>query len=277
MKKFNQIIFLIVFIEGAAVMGIELAGVKMIAPFYGTTLYVWAAVLSVTLGGLALGYFSGGRIASKFSGFKSTPLVLVIGAILVAIMPYTSVLLMNATSELSIRTGPLFSSLFFLMPPLICMGMISPIIIQLGTKELNKAGKFAGTVYAVSTVGGIIMTLLMGFYFLPEWGIRSSIFLLSLILSAMAVISYFLLSKKFLSGISGLILIFIAFSANTSEVKGSNILKVLYQSEGVLGQITVYDYISADNHDMRILLINGVPQTFVIKKQIPIHLSCKFF
>jgi len=47
-------------------------------------------------------------------------------------------------------------------------------------------------------------------------------------------------------------------------------LKVLYQSEGVLGQITVYDYISADNHDMRILLINGVPQTFVIKKQIPI-------
>jgi hypothetical protein len=42
-------LFIVAFIEGACVMAIELAGAKMIAPFYGTSMYVWAAVLAVTV------------------------------------------------------------------------------------------------------------------------------------------------------------------------------------------------------------------------------------
>lgn len=58
---FNQkYLYLIAFIEGGSVMAIELAGAKMIAPFFGTSLYVWASALAVTLGGLTTGYFAGG-------------------------------------------------------------------------------------------------------------------------------------------------------------------------------------------------------------------------
>ena len=34
-------------------MATELFGAKMLAPFFGSSLYVWATVLAMTLGGLA--------------------------------------------------------------------------------------------------------------------------------------------------------------------------------------------------------------------------------
>jgi hypothetical protein len=56
----RNLLLLVAFIEGGSVMAIELAGAKMVAPFYGTSLYVWASVLAVTLGGLTTDYFLGG-------------------------------------------------------------------------------------------------------------------------------------------------------------------------------------------------------------------------
>ena len=55
----------IAFVEGATVMACELLGAKMTAPFFGTTIYSWAAVLAVTLGGLAGGYYFGGWMSAR--------------------------------------------------------------------------------------------------------------------------------------------------------------------------------------------------------------------
>ncbi len=273
MRKIHseKIIYFIAFAEGAAVMGIELAGVKIIAPFFGTTLYVWAAVLSVTLGGLALGYFLGGIVASKFSGLKTTPLVLLIGAILIALMPFTALAIMPATANFGIRLGALVSATLFLMPPLICMGMISPILIQLGLQEFNKAGKTAGTVYAVSTTGGILMTLLMGFYLLPEWGIKQSIWLVAGIIGGSSLIFYAFL-RKYISIIIAIIVsgsILTASGIIQKSFKSKIPFKILFQSEGILGQVSVIDYFDENHVEMRTLLINGVAQNSMVKKYMP--------
>ena len=45
-------IYILSFIEGGTVMLVELCGAKLLAPYYGTSIYVWAATLGVTLGGL---------------------------------------------------------------------------------------------------------------------------------------------------------------------------------------------------------------------------------
>ncbi len=267
----EKIIYFIAFAEGAAVMGIELAGVKIISPFFGTTLYVWAAVLSVTLGGLAIGYFLGGSVASRFSGNKSTPLVLIIGAVLTALMPYTALAIMPATADFGIRMGSLISSILFLMPPLICMGMISPIIIQLGLQEFNKAGRTAGRVYAVSTTGGILMTLLMGFYLLPEWGIKQSIWLVAGILASSSLI-YYSLMKKYITMVIVLIISggLLGTATLFQELDKSELpFKILYQSEGMLGQVAVIDYLDENRSELRALLINGIPQNLMIKKYMP--------
>jgi hypothetical protein len=64
MKKLYFLLFL-AFIEGASVMACELLGAKMIAPFFGSSLYVWASVLGITLFGLMTGYYTGGYLSEK--------------------------------------------------------------------------------------------------------------------------------------------------------------------------------------------------------------------
>ena len=263
--KYSFFFFVIAFIEGAAVMSVELAGAKMIAPFYGNSLYVWAAVLSVTLGGLTTGYFIGGRAASRFPGSGLLFGVLLAGSVLILLMPFLSQQAMPATLNFGLRTGALLSAAAFMLLPLVCMGMVSPVIIQLVAKELKQAGKTAGTVYAVSTVGGILMTLLVGFYFLPEWGIKKTVFLTAALLGALPVI-YFFFNRKHKSYLAGgaAILLFVLLSGKTHPDHSTSLPKVTYQSEGILGQLTVWDYAETKGTLMRVLLLNGVPQTRVV-------------
>ena len=61
----RSLFYLISFIEGASVMATEIIGAKLLAPLFGSSLYVWSSVMALTLGGLAAGYFFGGRISQK--------------------------------------------------------------------------------------------------------------------------------------------------------------------------------------------------------------------
>ncbi len=253
-------LYLVAFIEGASVMAIELAGAKMIAPFFGTSLFVWASVLAVTLGGLAAGYFAGGWATFRFPAVKMLFWELLAGTLLIALMPFLAVRFMSATGDMGLRMGSLLSSVSFMFLPLFCMGMISPTLIHLQNKELKGTGKTAGTVYAISTTGGIIMTLLMGFYFLPEWGIRISVFFSAFLLGSLVILTA-ILTRRFrsatASGLVFLMILFLASSRSFSEDKVAG--KFHFRGEGVLGQITVVETRSAPA--IRTLFLNQIPQT----------------
>ena len=263
--------YIIAFIEGACVMAIELDGAKMIAPFYGTSLYVWAAVLAVTLGGLTTGYFLGGWASYRFSGHKLLFSVLLLGTLLIALMPVIALHIMPATSELGLRMGALISEICFMFLPLICMGMVSPTLIQMSNTDLKGTGKTAGTIYAVSTIGGIIMTLLMGFYLLPEWGIRKSIILITILLGSMPVLLFIVSHKYKLWLGSGLLILIILFIVGAIAFQDPELpIKFLYRSEGILGQVSVLDNPQPEtNRLFRLLFINQIPQTQVNVKLMP--------
>jgi len=66
MQKFKQnYLYLTVFVTGGVVLVIEILGTRIIAPFYGSTIFVWVSLIVVTLGFLSLGYFYGGKLADK--------------------------------------------------------------------------------------------------------------------------------------------------------------------------------------------------------------------
>lgn len=250
-------------------MAIELAGAKMIAPFFGTSLFVWASVLAVTLGGLAAGYFAGGWATFRFSPLRLLFWELLAGTLLIALMPFMAVKFMSLTGGMGLRLGSLLSSFSFMFLPLFCMGMISPTLIQLQNRELKGTGKTAGTVYAISTLGGIIMTLLMGFYFLPEWGIRISVFFSAALLASM-VILVVITGKKYkaVSAVATFVLI-LMFLASGKSFSDANVAgKYLYRGEGILGQITVVETRGGEPV-IRTLFINQIPQTQVDAKDIP--------
>lgn len=176
-------LFVVAFVEGGAVMVVEITGAKLVGPFYGSSLYVWAAVLGLTLGGLAAGYFLGGMISRRFRHKASLYTVMLISALLVAAMPWNGPWIMQATLGLEMRLGITLSALVFLFPPLMCFGMVSPLIIRLISTHESKIGHASGTVYAISTIGGILTTFVVAFYAIPEAGMRESLLVTAALLA----------------------------------------------------------------------------------------------
>ncbi|MBT6440108.1 MAG: fused MFS/spermidine synthase [Flavobacteriales bacterium] len=169
-------------IEGGAVMAVELLGAKLIAPSYGASLYVWATTLAVTMGGLTTGYLLGGVISEKYPHKLILHYIILASAIFVTIMPFTSSMIMSATLGMNLKVGIVISSLCFVFPPLVCFGMVSPLIIRLISREVKEVGNSVGTIYSISTLGGIVTTFLFGFLFIPQLGLTFSTYTTALAL-----------------------------------------------------------------------------------------------
>lgn len=251
------------FWEGACVMATELFGAKLIAPFFGSSLYVWAGVLGVTMFALMLGYYVGGHISSKSKIETALFWVLFIAGCLLIIMPFSANLILSKTIFFDIKWGTVVSLLVFLFPPLFFMGMTSPLIIAILTKNASDSGKIAGSIYAISTFGGIISTFLVGFYLLPEYGIKLPAICFGFVL-ALPPFILLLFRKKFISILP--FLFFTLISLSPSQFFNElNQAKLIYESEGILGQIKVVDlpYYSPQRGwcQGRALMVNNTVQT----------------
>ena len=167
------------------------------------SLYVWSSVLGVTLGALALGYFSGGVISRKYPGANSLFTVLLIGAFFTVIAPLIAPQILIMTEPMGVQMGSLISVLMYLLIPVGCFGSVSPMIIQQINKEADDAGRSAGTVYAVSTVGGILATFISGFYLIPTIGIKATAYGTGGLLAVIAL-GYFVFSRRFLMVLGGI-------------------------------------------------------------------------
>ncbi len=265
--KSHSLLYFLSFLEGGSVMICELVGAKMLAPFFGTSLYVWAAALGLTLGGLTLGYFFGGRLSAKYpKDVRLLYYILVLAGLFLVLMPVNSEWVMSATIDMNLQTGAILSLLVFMVPPLVFMGMTSPVIINLLTHDADNAGNSAGNVYAISTVGGILFTFLMGFYIIPEFGITKPAIIAGIGLALLPLI--FLLKARQTKALFFLVAI-LALSAWKFNHKPSysDDYKILYESEGILGQVKVVDHPSYDiTEDARMgrgLIVNNTLQTYV--------------
>ncbi|MBI1225279.1 MAG: hypothetical protein GC192_08580 [Bacteroidetes bacterium] len=259
-------VYLLSFLEGAAVMACELIGAKLLAPYFGTSLYVWAAALGLTLGGLMTGYFLGGIVSKRFEdNVRLLYWVLVFGGCTFFLMPFTSSWIMELTLHLNLQIGTVLSLLVFMFPPLVFMGMVSPIIINILTEEVKTAGNRAGNVYAISTLGGILATFLMGFYIIPEFGIRQPAMASGIILAFLPVIS--LLRKKKTTALF-IWLAFLVFGAMSwsKKIEPENGWQIHYHAEGIMGQIKVIDFEpfkEQPGRKFRGLVVNNTLQTVV--------------
>lgn len=250
--KSNRSIYIVSFFEGAAVMATELCGSKLIAPYFGSSLYVWAAVIAITLGSLAAGYFYGGKLSEKNDRVKKLSLVLFISALYMGAMPFIA----NLFGPIALRFGLLFSvtisALLLLSVPMLLMGAASPLIISIQTQNSNESGRVSGLVYSISTLGGIISTFLCGFLFIPSFGINATLF----VFASLLALSLILLHKSNGFKAAVLLLMFLV-SGFTSKTPFKN---CIYQSDGMLGKINIIDD-TIENSVIRKLLVNNTVQS----------------
>lgn len=190
-------LYITVFFTGASVMVIELLGTRMIAPFYGASIYVWSSLISVTMIALSLGYFIGGRWADSTKKIGLS-LIIALAALMTLLIPWVTRPILLVTDQFGLRAGAFSSALLLFSPSLTFLGMVSPFAIKLTTKGLDKVGTSSGSIYAVSTVGSVVGTLLLGFFLFPAIGSREILIGVAffLMLLAMAVTYY---ERKYLA------------------------------------------------------------------------------
>ncbi|MEN8150599.1 MAG: fused MFS/spermidine synthase, partial [Planctomycetota bacterium] len=174
-----------VFVTGGAVMVVELLGVRLIAPSFGTGLHVWAALISVALAALAAGYFAGGWLADKKPDARPFYGLVLLGAAGVGAIPLYAPALIPTFTPVGLRAGALLAATITFFPPLFLLGCVSPFAIRISASSLDRVGMTAGRVYAISTLGSVAGTLLTGFLLAPLFDID---LVLRLTAAAVAVI-----------------------------------------------------------------------------------------
>jgi spermidine synthase len=170
----------VVFGSGAILMGLEIVGSRIIAPFFGSSVFVWGALISIFLGALSLGYYLGGTMADRWPSASVLALLLALAGVAILALNAVSrpVLVAFDTWDLGPRLNPLLASVVLFALPSILMGTTSPFAIKLVARDLATVGTSAGVLYALSTAGSIAGTIATAFFLIPSLGIRAILYLL---------------------------------------------------------------------------------------------------
>ena len=161
---------------GAAVMTIEVAGAQVLAPDFGIGLYAWAAMITVALGGLALGYALGGLLADRWDRHAHR---LLAGALALAgITCSTDPLLWDAEAVVRLaRLGPRFGAALtaatLFLPAFIGLGVAYPLAVKLWTRRVDEVGRRAGWLSAASALGSLLGAGLAGFVLVPTFALET--------------------------------------------------------------------------------------------------------
>lgn len=254
----NNKLYLISFIEGACVMAAEICGAKILSPFFGSSLYVWSAVMAITLGGLAAGYFAGGKLSKRQNKEITLFYIFMLASCCLCFMPFIAEAFPALATGLPFIPSVIISVFLLLFPVMVCMGSSSPVLISILTVNAGDSGINSGRIYAISTLGGIVATFLCGFYLIPAVGIRLTLIYFAI---PMALAGILLINKsqksKILFLVAPVLLATMSFSMNKVHPD------VIYQTDGILGKLEIRDELplSGGTFKIRKLLINTIVQT----------------
>src|SRR5688572_7459029 len=205
--------YIVVFVSGAVLMALEIAGSRVLAPHFGSSIFVWGSLISVVMTALSIGYYWGGWLSAREPSYTKLMLLLLAPGIVVFFLPfvYPSINERIAMQDFGTRLNPLIAcSLLFLVPG-IFMGTVSPYVIRLAATQLNTVGSTAGTLYAISTAGSIFGTLLTAFYLIPVLGVSNIIHSLGIMLVCLSLLVVPLLRLRRLSPARAVATVSVAF------------------------------------------------------------------
>ena len=174
----NRLLYPLVFVAGAGTMATEMSASRLLAPFFGASILIWANIIGLILIYLSIGYFWGGRIADRHPSIRYMCALIMIAAISIAVIPFIAEPLLSravsAFAALSVGAflGSFFASMALFSIPITLLGMVSPFAVRLGVDSVERAGEVAGRLYALSTAGSIFGTFLPVVFLIPFIGTR---------------------------------------------------------------------------------------------------------
>jgi len=182
-------IALLAFLSGAILMSLEILGSRILAPQYGNSVIVWASLIGVFMGALATGYWLGGTLADRWPKRAGVGVVLALSGILVTFIPVLAPAVFAMAGD-SLRRGSLLAAMGLFYLPTSLMGAVSPYAIRLQEVGAGRLGRAAGRVYAISTIGSILGTLVTAFWLIPIAGVAMLVVSLGIALLVLASVTF---------------------------------------------------------------------------------------
>ena len=185
----------LIFFTGAVILSLELIASKILTPFFGVSLYIWTAILSVTLIFLAIGYQFGGWMASKIDSKYYEELFIFIPFIssffiLVSTLIYP--LLLPKLVGLNLLIGSFIGSFILLSIPLVLMSAMNPLLISIVKyKDDQSSDSKSGFVLFISTIGSVFGVIFTALVLIPNFTNFSAFILNALFLIVYTLFIYF--------------------------------------------------------------------------------------
>lgn len=259
-------------VSGAAVMMIELLGTRIISPYFGVSLYVWTSLITVTLVALAAGYWWGGHIADRKKSAGFLYVLIFLAGIFLLLIPELKKTFLLLSSHLGLRLGSLVGSFLLFFLPLFLLGAVTPYLVRLYAYDLGHIGKVVGHLYAISTAGSFVGTILTGFFFIPHFRNESILLFISATLMALSLVYWLFFQEK--KRASDLLLLTLAVSFGVASLLGrlyaspqqqaaqvinQTRLRLVAEENSAYGQIKVIEA----NDRIRVLVLDGLTQNAV--------------
>jgi predicted membrane-bound spermidine synthase len=200
--KKNGYLYLTVFISGMGVLGVELSASRLLDPFFGNSLIIWANLIGLVLIYLSVGYALGGRWADQDPRPTTFFQIIAWGAFLVGVIPFVSAPILRlsvqgfADYNRGLLAGSLLGVLILFSAPLTLLAMASPFAIRLAVTNVEESGKTAGAIYAWSTIGSILGTFLSVLVLVPNIGTRRTFLFFAVVLLVVAIGGLFQYSRQ---------------------------------------------------------------------------------
>ncbi len=252
MSKFFLLV--IAFFSGFSIMAMEITASRLLAPYFGNSIFVWTNIIGVVMVALAIGYYLGGRIADVKADLDVLLVIILLSGVFFVFVPWVIKpianlnieLLITHNSSILIFFSSLLSTALIFSIPIAMLGSVSPFIIKLYSAQVNnnEIGKAVGLVFAVSTFGSIAGTFLPTLLLVPWIGTRATIHVFACLLIVLALIG---LKNEKLNNSALILLPLVLFFSVNSSVKAND--DVVYEDE------TAYQYIQVEDRGSKRYLI----------------------
>jgi spermidine synthase len=252
----------VVFISSMGIMIIELVASRIVAKYFGNSLYTWTGIIGVVLGGITLGNYLGGTFADRFDVRRAARTLLFIGAGLVLLVLFLDALVnvvLGGLSSTEHRLMLIITSLFVIgtmfFLPATALGTISPIMAKYALEEADKIGTTVGSIYAAGSAGSIIGTFLSGFVLVPLLGIRTVIVTVAVVLALLTLLIRG--KRRVVTAAAGTLCALLFFLVAHPHAglsvfgPGSN---TIYETDSMYSHITVKDQTNGE----RVLIMDGL-------------------
>ena len=238
----RRLLLPIVFVGGMASLAVEFCASRLLAPYFGASLYVWGVLIGLILLYLSAGYVLGGRLADRRPDAGVLYQLTAWAGIWVGLIPLASypILLFSqhgfATLSAGLVLGTLLAVVLLFAVPVILLGMVSPFAIRLLLTDVVRGGDVAGRVYALSTAGSIFGTFLPVFWFIPSYGTRATLvgFAIALVLISAGGLWP---RRRFYLGLAGLLVV--GWLLLPSGIKPPQQGRLLYERDSAYNYIQV--------------------------------------